>query len=118
MRDLMRSLATLGSLSSSQINDAGFATLVQDTRSSLNGAITAMATDVGVMGDRQTSLTNTQTQLSNVETALTGQVSNIQDVDMARTLSELMQTNTQLQASYQLLATESGLSLVKFLPTG
>jgi len=116
MRDLMRSLATLGSLSSSQINDPNFAALVQDTRTSLNGAITAMATDVGVMGDRQSGLTTTQTQLSDTATALTGQVSNVQDVDMAKTLSDLAQTNTQLQASYQLLATENGLSLAKFLP--
>jgi flagellar hook-associated protein 3 FlgL len=116
MRDLMRSLATLGSLSSSQVNDPNFATLVQDTRTSLTGAITAMATDVGVMGDRQAGLSTTQTQLSDTATALTGQVSNVQDVDMAKTLSELTQTNTQLQASYQLLATENGLSLAKFLP--
>jgi len=116
MRDLMRSLATLGSLTSSQVNDPNFAALVQDTRTSLNGAITAMATDVGVMGDRQTGLTKTQTQLSETATALTGQISNVQDVDMAKTLSELAQINTQLQASYQLLATENGLSLAKFLP--
>jgi flagellar hook-associated protein 3 FlgL len=116
MRDLMRSLATLGSLSSSQVNDPNFATLVQDTRTSLTGAITAMATDVGVMGDRQAGLSTTQTQLSDTATALTGQVSNVQDVDMAKTLSELTQTNTQLQASYQLLVTENGLSLAKFLP--
>jgi hypothetical protein len=37
---------------------------------------------------------------------------------MAQTLSDLTLTNTQLQASYQLIAGESGLSLVKFLPVG
>jgi flagellar hook-associated protein 3 FlgL len=118
MRDLMRSLATLGSMSGTQANDPGFAALVQDTRTSLNGAVTAMATDAGIMGDRQTGLTNTQSQLSDVETAITGQVSNVQEVDMAKTLSALTQTNTQLQASYQIFATESGLSLLKFLPAG
>ncbi|HVZ08741.1 flagellin [Rhodopila sp.] len=115
IRDLMRGLATLGSLSSSQVNDAGFADLVEDTRSSLSGAVTAMATDAGVMGDRQTSLTTIQTQLADTQTALTGQISNVQDVDMAKVLSELTQTNTRLQASYQLLSTESSLTLVKFL---
>lgn len=115
MRDLMRALATLGSLSSSQVNDTGFAAVVQDTRSSLDGAITAMATDAGVMGDRQTDLTNQQTQLSHVQTALTSQVANVQEVDMAKTLSELTQVNMQLQASYRLLTTESSLSLVNFI---
>jgi flagellar hook-associated protein 3 FlgL len=118
MRDLMRSLATLGSLSSTQVNDTGLLALVQDTRTSLNGAITAMATDVGVMGDRQTSLTNMQSQLSDTATALLGQLSSVQEVDMAKTLSALTQINTQLQASYQVLVAESGLSLVKFLPAG
>ncbi len=116
MRDLMRALATLGSMSSSQVNDPNFAALVQDTRTSLNGAVSAMATDVGVLGDTQANLTKTQTQLSDTATALTGQVSDVQNVDMAKTLSELTQMNTQLQASYQLLASENGLSLVKFLP--
>ena len=74
-----------------------------------------MATDAGVMGDRQTDLTNQQTQLSHVQTALTGQVANVQEVDMAKTLSDLTQVNMQLQASYRLLTTESSLSLVNFL---
>ncbi len=34
---------------------------------------------------------------------------------MAATLSKITQTQTQLQASYQLIASTSGLSLVKFL---
>ena len=51
MRDLMRALATLGSMSSSQVNDPGFSALVQDTGTSLNGVVTAMATDVGVLGN-------------------------------------------------------------------
>jgi flagellar hook-associated protein 3 FlgL len=117
MRDLMRSLATLGSMTGTQSSNPDFAALVEDTRASLSGAVTAMATDAGVMGDRQTSLTKVQTQLSDMETALTGQVSDVQEVDMAKTLSALTQTNTQLQASYQLIAAQSGLSLVKFLPS-
>ena len=35
---------------------------------------------------------------------------------MARTLTNLSMVQTQLQASYQLIATLSGLSLAKFLP--
>lgn len=118
MRDLLRGLATLGSLSSAQVNDPNFAPLVEDTRTSLRNTVTAMATDVGVMGDRQRNLIDRKAQLSDLVTALTGQVSNVKDADLARTLSELTQINTQLQASYQLLATESSLSLVKFLPAG
>jgi len=116
MRDLMRALATIGSMSSSQANDSGFVALVQDTTTSLNGIVTAMAGDVGVLGNTQSSLTSTGTQLSDTTTALTGQVSAVQDADMATTLSNISAIQTQLQASYRLIATEGTLSLANFLP--
>ncbi|WP_428488237.1 flagellin [Rhodopila sp.] len=116
MRDLMRSLATIGSMTSAQVSDPNFSALVQDTRTSLNGVVSAMGTDIGALGNNQSNLTTIQTQLSDTQTALTSQVSDVQQVDMAQTLSELTQTNTQLQASYQLIASENTLSLAKFLP--
>lgn len=117
MRDLMRALATLGSLSSSQMTDPGFGALVQDTGASLSGAVTAMATDVGVLGNTQASLTATQTQLGDTSTALSAQLSSVQDVNMAAALSSLTGIQTQLQASYKLITAENGMSLVNFLPT-
>jgi flagellar hook-associated protein 3 FlgL len=116
MRDLMRALATVGSLSSSQVNDPNFAQLVQDTASSLNGAVAAMNADVGVMGNRQTLLTNFGSTMASTQTALSGQVSNAQDVDMAATLSRLTAVQTQLQASYRLINSAQTLSLANFLP--
>ena len=115
MRDLMRALSTLGSLSSSQINTPGFAALVQDTGTSLNGVVTVMAVDVGVLGNTQAGLTKTQTQLSDTATALSGQLSSVQDVDMAAALSKLTATQTQLQASYRMITAENNLSLVNFI---
>ncbi len=116
MRDLLRGLATIGSLSSSQLSDSGFQGLVQDTATSLQGAVTAMAEDVGVLGDQQTALTATQTNMADTQTALTTQVSFAQDADMASTLSNITLVQTQLQASYQVIASMSGLSLAKLLP--
>ncbi len=116
MRDVMRALATIGSLSSTQVNVNGFQDLVQDTRISLSGAIGAMATDAGVLGETQSSLAASRTQLADTATVLAGQVSSAEDVDMAKTLSQLSLVQTQMQASYQLIATMSSLSLVKFLP--
>jgi len=115
MRDLMRALATLGSLSSTQVNAPGFAALVQDTRTSLSGAIGAMAADAGVLGDTQAALSDSKATLAQTETALTGQLSSAENVDMARTLSDLSQVQTQLQASYQLIVGLNGLTLAKFL---
>jgi flagellar hook-associated protein 3 FlgL len=67
------------------------------------------------MGNRQAQLTTTQTTLADISTALQGQISNAQDVDMATTLSKLSQVQTQLQASYQMIANIDGLSLTKYI---
>jgi flagellin-like hook-associated protein FlgL len=112
----MRALATLGSMSSTQLNDPGFNALVSDTGASLNSAVTAMAVDVGVLGTTQANLTKTQTQLSDTTTALTGQLTNVQDADMAATLSKLTAMQTQLQESYRLITSANSLSLINFLP--
>ncbi|MEI7710867.1 MAG: flagellin [Rhodospirillales bacterium] len=118
MRDLMRALATIGALTGPQVNDPAFSALVQDTRTSLTGAVSAMAADTGVLGDTQASLTTMQTGLSQTQTVLTAQAGGAEDVDMAATLSALTQTQTQLQASYQLIASLGALSLAKYLPGG
>ncbi len=118
MRDIMRALATIGSLSSAQAGAPGFQDLVQDTRVSLIGAVSAIAQDAGVLGNVQSSLKATQSGLADTQIALTGQVSSAEEVDMAATLSKLSLVQTQMQASYQLIATLNGLSLVKFLPVG
>lgn len=117
MRDVLCALSTVGAMSSSQANDPNFEGLVQNVSTSLQGAMSAMAEDAGVLGDTQTSLTATQTQLSATSTALSTQLSAVQDVDMAKTLSNLSLVQTQLQASYQVIAGMSGLSLAKYLPT-
>lgn len=116
MRDLMRALATVGSMSSSQANDPNFASLVADTQTSVSGAVTAMSTDVGILGEQQSSLTALSTTLNDTSTVLTTQLSSAQNVDMAATLTNLSLTQTQLQESYQLIGAAEGMSLAKFLP--
>jgi flagellar hook-associated protein 3 FlgL len=118
MRDLMMALATMGSMSSSQTTDTDFTTLVQDTNATLTGAVDAMAEDAGVLGNTQSNLTANQTTMADSATALTTQVSNVQDVDVAQAMTSLTLVQTQLQASYQVIAGMSGLSLAKFLPVG
>ncbi len=114
-RDILRALATLASLSSGQIGAAGFSAVVDDARTTLRGAVSALNQDAGVLGNRQTALTATQASLASTATALTAQVSGVEDVDMAKTLSALTAAQTRLQASYQLIAGLQSLSLTKYL---
>ena len=115
-RDLLRSLATIGSLSSAQSSDPGFESLLQNTLSSVQDATSALNTDIAGLGTRQDLLTSTKTELGDTATALSTQLSNVQDVDIASVATELSAAQTQLQASYQLIATLGQLSLAKYLP--
>ena len=115
MRDILRGLATLSNLSSGQATATGFMSLVQDTQASLSGAVAALGVEGGALGDTQASLAKVQTQAADTSTTLTAQLSSVQDVDMATTISELSQVQTQLSASYKLISEMSQLSLVNFL---
>ena len=115
MRDILRGFATLANLSSSQANAPGFTTLVQDTRTSLSLAIGAMGTETGALGNIQSSLAAEKTQAADIGTALDVQLGSVENVDMAKTLSDLSAVQTQLSASYKLISEISSLSLVHFL---
>ena len=114
-RDILRGLATLANLSSADANTPGFTALVQDTQTSLSGAITAIGGEAGALGDLQTSLKTVQSQDADTSTALTAQVSSVEDVDAATAISSLSQVQTQLSASYKLISEMSHLSLVDYL---
>jgi flagellar hook-associated protein 3 FlgL len=115
MRDILRALATLSSLSSSQLNTPGFQDVVSDVRTSLGNAIDALNEDAGVLGNTQAALNTSQTQLQDTADSLTIQLGDVQNVDMTQTLSNLTAAQTQLQASYQLINGLQSLSLVKYL---
>jgi flagellar hook-associated protein 3 FlgL len=115
MLDLMRALATLGSMSSSQVSDTGFATLVADTRTSLGGAMTAMDNEEGILGDTQARIDATGTILSATTLALTTQLSGVEDADLASVATQLTAAQTQLTASYKLIASVGSLSLVNYI---
>ena len=114
-RDLLRGLSTLASLSSAQATDPGFGALVTDTRTSLQGAITALATETGALGNIQSSLTAQSTSDGDTLTALQQQLGAVQNVDTATALTQLSAVQNQLQASYQLIADSRSLSLVQYL---
>ncbi len=112
MRDVMRALASLATLSDSSPNPE---VLAADTRTRLSSAISAMGAEAGSLGDVQQSLAARKTTLATLGTTLSKQVSDAEDVDMAATLTRVSALQTQLQASYQLIAGVRDLSLTKYL---
>lgn len=111
MRDVMRGLATLANLTDGPTAQA----VAADTRVRLNSAIGAMADETGALGDIQATLATRKTTLAATHTALAKQVSNVEDVDMAATLTRVSALQTQLQASYQVIAGVKSLSLASYL---
>ena len=111
IRDILAGLATLANLTpgpTAQATAAG-------VRAQLGSAVTALSDEQGALGDLQSGLTARQTTLAATQTALTAQVSNAEDVDAAATLTKVQSLQTQLQASYQLIAGVKTLSLATYL---
>lgn len=115
MRDVLRGLATLASLSSGQITASGFPALVDDTRQSFGGAISALNAEAGALGDVQSGLAVRHAALGDMHDALTAQLSSVTDVDMASTLTSLSLVQTQLQASYRIIAQAKGMTLADYI---
>lgn len=113
--DLMRTLATIGSLTPAQTAAPDFNSLMTDLTGDLQNTIAALSTDTSVMGGWQSELTMQSTHLTTVSDALTAQVSSVEDVDVPTTATRLAAAQNQLQASFQLIATMKDLSLVDFL---
>lgn len=116
VRDLIRSLATIASMNSSQTTlGADFTTLVSDTQQSLASQVVAISNEQGGIGAAQQNLTLNQTTLDDTKTALTTQVSNVENVDAASTATALTQAQTQLEISYKIISSMQTMSLVSYL---
>ncbi len=116
VKDLVRGLATLAAMNSGQTAlGNGFTSFVTDIGTTLKGAVSAIGTEMAGIGQQQTVLSAQKSALSDTATAFTTQLSSVEDVDMAATATALSQVQTQLQASYKLIASMQNLSLVGYL---
>jgi flagellin-like hook-associated protein FlgL len=111
MRDIMTSLATLANLTPGGSAPA----TAQAVRAQLSSAITAIGTESGALGNIQTTLDQRKSALSATSTALSAQLSSVEDVDVAAALTKASSLQTQLEASYQIIAGSRSLTLASFL---
>ena len=111
MRDIMRALATLATVTDAPSGQA----VAADTRTRLASAIGAIGSESGALGNLQAEMQTRQAALATTQTALDKQVSNVEDVDMAATLTNISALQTQLQASYQIIAGVKNLTLSSYL---
>ena len=118
VRDLMRALATLGSMTSGQVTATGFTSLVQDTIGTLQGVVGAVADEQAILGGRQNVIDQAGTVMTTLNTSLQSQIGAIQDVNVAQVSTQLSQTQASLQASYKMIANLSTNTLLNYLPIG
>lgn len=111
MRDILKALATL----STATPGPGLQALAADARARLGSAVGAIAVEAGALGDVQSSLSARRTQLGDTVTALNTQIDTAENVDLAATLTKASLLQTQLQASYRLIAGIKELSLAQYL---
>ncbi len=111
MRDIMTALATLATTT----DGPGLPAVAATVRTQLDSAMTAASAEAGALGNNQAELTTRKSQLTATQVALTAQVSGAEDVDLAATLTQVTALQTQLQASYHLLAAQKGMSLAQYL---
>jgi flagellar hook-associated protein 3 FlgL len=115
VRDLITGLVGLAGLSNTTASQSVLQSYGADLSKLLSGAAAAITTDEAGFGQIQARLTTQTSTLADTLTSLTRQVSSVEDVDMAATATALSQAQTQLQASYKLIAGLPDLSLVKYL---
>lgn len=111
MRDILRGLATLTTVA----NGPGLAATAADTRTRLGGALRTLGLEAGALGNMQAGLTARQAQSEATVLALRAQVSGSEDVDLAAALTRVSALQTQLQASYQIIAGARDLTLSRYL---
>jgi flagellin-like hook-associated protein FlgL len=115
-RDLLRGLASIAGLTPDKAqlgND--YTTFVTTVRKGLESAVDALALERGSLGLTETRLQSMASLQESIGTSLTLQLSNLEEVDMAKTITSFQTTQSQLEASYRALAISQQLSLTRFL---
>ncbi|MDR3440135.1 flagellin [Telmatospirillum sp.] len=115
VRDIVTALAGLAGLSTTTASQIDLQSFGSGISQILQNASTAIETEEAGFGEVQSELTTRGTDLSDLQTSLTKQVSSVEDADMTATATALSEVQTQLQASYKIISTAASMSLVTYL---
>ena len=117
-REILRSLTTAANLTYDKTNPASFndfQSLLTTTRTSLDTAAKNVDNHVGILGTTAARLKALDTQHDETMVTLKTGVGDVEDVDMAETISKLQMIQIQLEASYKVTATLQKISLIDFM---
>jgi flagellar hook-associated protein 3 FlgL len=116
--EILRSLATAANLTFDKNNPASFndfQTMLNTTRTNLDTAAKSVDNHVGILGSNAARMKALDTQHDETTVTLKQGIGDVEDVDMAETISKLQLVQTQLQASYKVTATLQKVNLIDFI---
>jgi flagellin-like hook-associated protein FlgL len=115
-RDLLRGLMTLANLTSAHTGAGDdFDAVMTSVRAGFKSAADALGEEAGTLGMSEARLESARGRHTDLQVALRSQLADVEEVDLAETLTAMQDTQTRLQASWQALSMLSGLSLAQFL---
>ena len=115
-RDLLRGLMTLANLTPAMAGaGADFEAVMTNVKAGLKSAMTSLGEEAGALGLSEARLESARSRHDDLQVTLKSQVADVEDVDLATTLTAMQETQTRLQASWQALSRLSQMSLANFL---
>ncbi|MFM7611815.1 MAG: flagellin [Alphaproteobacteria bacterium] len=116
VRDLLRGLSSIAGLTpdKSQLGEV-YTTFITKVQQGLKSSVEALALERGALGVTETRLQSIRTLHESVTLSLTLQVRDLEEVDMAKTITSFQATQSQLEASYRAMSIAQQLSLTRFL---
>lgn len=115
MRDLMRGLAMLGSLTDAQTAEPEFGELVQRIANSLQSAGRTLEDERAAIGVAEQRLARTKESHADLKVVLKAQISKVEDVDIAEVTSRLQMLQVQLEMSYRLIGGLKDMNLARYV---
>lgn len=115
IRDLMRNLMVVASLGSVPPGSDDYKSLVSGVQRSNNSVNTGLADVAAQLGIQQNTLTTQSSFLVQMNGALTTQLGQAKDSDIALVSSQLTDTQNQLKASYSLISDMKGMTLANYI---
>jgi len=115
-RDLLRGLASLAALRPAlAASPADFRALSTTIRQGLKSAANGLADEQGALGLTEQRLQAAKDRHASLTDTLQAQLADIEEVDLAATLTRLQATRTALEASYSAIGQLGGLTLTRYL---
>lgn len=115
IQEIMSGLHIMAELDYDPAEHDTFTTAMDEAATDLKSGFNNINREVAKLGNISKTLEQTLSRHSDNELLLETQISNIEDVDVAEKITELLALQTQLQSSYNVISTVKNLNLANFI---